>query len=181
MPKAITSILTLFFPTLHIYFAYCIVQAESFEMSHLVLFLLTLPLLLLGIKSVVRNGVQLRIDYFEILMVVLGAITTYFMNIQLNLGPLISSGIVGIAGSLLIYIDQESRQIRRFQFAIYCGAFVGMSSTLGLQTINELLSAGICSGVIFVLLTNRLNGIGGKHGAIAFAGVLLTNIIIYAV
>jgi hypothetical protein len=58
--------------------------------------------------------------------------------------------------------------------SLYCGAFAGMTSSYVLPSISWIVLAGIMAGIIYSLATHFWVGIGGKLGAIAFAGTALT-------
>lgn len=181
MPKVLRSTVIILIPLLHLYFAFKIVQADYLFFQKVIPLLLLLPLLLIGTYHISKKNSNLNFDFFEILLVICGAFSTYFLNTNMGLGPLISSGIIGLFGSFIVNFNMNSKQLKRFQFAIYCGAFVGMSSTYLFQSITELFCASLIAGCIFVAFTNYYNGLGGKHGAIAFAGVIISNFIFYVV
>ncbi len=55
----------------------------------------------------------------------------------------------------------------------YCGAFVGMTSPLVLTHLYWIVLAGFLAGLLCSFLSNSLQGMGGKLGAIAFFAVYL--------
>src|SRR5436190_14055429 len=58
--------------------------------------------------------------------------------------------------------------------SIYCGAFVGMTSSRVLPSIAWVTLAGILAGILYSLANHCWMGIGGKLGTIAFAGAVIT-------
>ena len=58
--------------------------------------------------------------------------------------------------------------------SLYCGAFVGMTSSHVLPGTSWVLLAGTIAGIIYSLARHFWVGIGGKLGTIAFAGTALT-------
>ncbi len=116
----------------------------------------------------------------EIMLVAIGALLTYFLSVQVELGPVIAAGLIGLISSFLPSINPKNQNLKRSPFAVYCGAFVGMSSGLIFDSYFLVLFSGLMTGVIYIFANNSLSGIGGKHGSIAFSGVLLTDIIFHA-
>ena len=102
-------------------------------------------------------------DFYNFLSVVGGALTAYLLSINLELGPVVAAGLVGVLIALLK---------PKYGVPVYCGAFVGMVSCDYLHTVPALLLAGVIGGVIFVVTGPVMNGFGGKLGTIAFAGCI---------
>ncbi len=99
--------------------------------------------------------------------VVGGTGVTYLVSVDLELGPVTASALVGLLGGLVLPAQGT---------AIYCGSFAGMSSTALLANSVEMLAAGIVAGVIYVLANGTLSGFGGKLGTTAFAGTVVTGL-----
>ncbi len=99
--------------------------------------------------------------------VVGGALVTYLLSVDLELGAVTASGLIGLLGAL-IFPKQA--------VPIYCGSFVGMSSVALLATYPEMLVAGMAAGLIYNLAASVLNGFGGKLGTIAFAAAVVTGL-----
>ncbi len=94
--------------------------------------------------------------------VFIGAVGTYALSIYAGLGPVLASGLVGVAAAIFL---------PKYAPAIFCGSFAGMSSSLLVPPFVMLLAGGL-AGILFVLSKNILNGFGGKFGTIAFSGVI---------
>lgn len=95
------------------------------------------------------------------LAVVIGALLTYTGSINLGLGAVTASCLVGLLAALIT---------PKVAVPAYCGAFVGMSSIKLFASHSGLAVAATVSGVVYVLGTQVLNGFGGKLGTIAFVG-----------
>lgn len=104
-------------------------------------------------------------DSILILAVAGGAVVAYVLSVYIGLGAVIGSALVGVAASYLP---------RKFPAAIYCGSFVGMSSTLVLGNFWIVGLAGLLAGLVFIFAQNIFKGVGGKLGTIAFVGSVLT-------
>lgn len=107
----------------------------------------------------------------------IGAFICYSLNIFGDLGSVLSAGITGTLASFLPLINKESVYLKKLPPAIYCGAFVGMSSLLIAPSISFVIAAGILAGILFIFSKNLFIGIGGKLGTIAFGGVVLVSLI----
>ena len=103
----------------------------------------------------------------DLLAVFIGSAITYLVHIHTPLCIVLSSGLVGILSALFV---------KKYQVALYCGSFVGMSSPLLLGIIPFILASAL-AGFIFVLVKDVYNGFGGKLGTIAFSGALITSLL----
>ena len=91
----------------------------------------------------------------------------------LGLNSVLSAGLTGFIGSLTPHLPFKN--VKTWPAAIYCGAFVGMTSMdLG---YGLLALAALLASLFYVFTQNWFHGIGGKLGTIAFMGVLYAYII----
>ncbi len=98
------------------------------------------------------------------LAVVAGALITYILSIDLGLGAVTASGLIGVLAALVI---------PDYAVPAYCGSFAGMSSARLLGSHWEIVLAGSIAGLIFILTDCAYPGFGGKLGAIAFTGCVI--------
>ncbi len=120
---------------------------------------------------------NIRIDLITIFITALSALLTWVLNHNMNFKSVIASSIVGLIGYFV------TRLLKREDFGnlsvpIYCGSFVGMSSTLVLFSWEIALFSGILCGILLVLMRGIYKGVGGKLGAMACLSVSITLIII---
>lgn len=108
-----------------------------------------------------------------------GAMTTYFLSTKMSLGPVIAGGITGTVGSYLPSLYKGPVYLKKIPFAIYCGAFVGMSSPEVAPAFGFVLEAGIIAGVLLVLSKSLFLGVGGKLGVLAFGSVVTAAVLLY--
>lgn len=94
-----------------------------------------------------------------------GAVVTFLLANNLQLGTVVASALVGLTGAALFDSDGA--------LVVYLGAFVGMSSPLRFPTLLPLAAAGLLGGVLFELLAESWSGVGGRLGTLAATGVLV--------
>lgn len=115
----------------------------------------------------------------QVFFVLIGAVGTYFLSINLSLGAVIASGVCGTLGSFLPLINKKSEILKTAPVALYCGSFVGMSSPLIAKNIIFVALAGLIAGLIYIFSKNVMNGFGGKLGTIAFGAVFVLSLFMY--
>jgi len=106
------------------------------------------------------NFLQLqKKDFFIVIFCSIGAIAAYILNVDIGLGAIIASALIGLLGAILV---------PHYAVSIYCGSFVGMVSPMVLHDFLHVVLAGIMAGVILMLAEEVYKGYGGKLGASAF-------------
>jgi len=118
--------------------------------------------------------------YEKILVIIwipVGAIVCYLLTIYTGLGSVLSAGITGVLGSFLPYIKKQTFYFKKLPSAVYCGAFVGMSSVKIMPTIGFIVFGGIFASIFYLLSKNLFLGYGGRLGTIALVGVVVTVLI----
>jgi hypothetical protein len=114
-----------------------------------------------------------------LIMVFLGSIITYYINYEFQTGTVIAAALLGTISSFIpsILNRRNSEFINEIPKALYCGAFVGMTSSAVSGGYIFILIAGLFAGFLYIASTNSFIGIGGKLGTIAFGGVATAFII----
>lgn len=79
--------------------------------------------------------------------------------------------------SFIPEINKDSSYLAKLPVAIYCGVFVGMSSSEIVPSIGFVTAAGLVAGVFLLLSKNLFLGVGGKLGTVAFGGVIIVSLI----
>ncbi len=110
-------------------------------------------------------------DWISLLSCSLGSMVTYYISIDLMLGPIIGASSVGLISSIPLLIAKENKTFKALPVPIYCGSFVGMSASFILTNIFTVGLVGFFAGLLFVGTQNMLIGIGGRLGTIAFMSV----------
>lgn len=100
-------------------------------------------------------------DTLDALAVVAAAALTYVVNVDIGLGPVVASALVGLLAGLLT---------PRVDAAAYCGSFVGMASAEVFPAVEYLFFAGAVSAIAFVAAKGTFAGVGGKLGTLALFG-----------
>lgn len=141
--------------------------------------LLSLFILYSYLKSPIHHHIH---EYESIKIaawVPVGAIISYYSNQIFGLGPVMGAALTGTLASFIPNINKKSSYLPHLPAAIYCGAFVGMSSSQVAHGFSFILTAGVFTAVFLVISKSLLNGVGGKLGTLAFLGVSLTYLLLY--
>jgi hypothetical protein len=104
-------------------------------------------------------------DTLDAVAVVVAAALTYVVSVDVGLGPVVASALVGLLAGLLT---------PRVDAAAYCGSFVGMASAQVFPAVEYLLFAGGVSAIAFVAAKGTFAGVGGKLGTLALFGCVTT-------
>lgn len=116
-----------------------------------------------------------------VLWIPVGALASFYINHFLALGPVISAAAVGTAGSFIPGLNKQSHYMKQLPAAIYCGAFIGMSSMGVAPNITFILTASFFTAILLIVSKNLFAGVGGKLGTMAFAGVVLTSFVYFLI
>ncbi|HOP24332.1 MAG TPA: hypothetical protein PLO45_03335 [Defluviitoga sp.] len=104
-------------------------------------------------------------NFLSFVSVIVGALSTYFLNIYLDQGSIIAASLIGIIGSIFF---------PKYSLPIYTGAFVGMISPDFSHNFYHICAACIIAGFIYELSKEIFVGTGGKLGTIAFSSWVIT-------
>jgi len=115
------------------------------------------------------------------LWIPVGSLASFYLNHFIKLGPVISAGTVGSIASLIPNIKKQSHYLRQLPAALYCGAFIGMSSIGVAPNFLFILTASFFTALLLILSKNLFAGVGGKLGTLAFAGVVITSFLYFLI
>ena len=104
---------------------------------------------------------------YDFIATFLGAVITFFLSVNIGLGAVLASGIVGMLAALFF---------KPYAVPAFCGSFVGMSSP-ELMDPQLFIVASTVVSVIFVLCKDVFNGYGGKLGTMALSAALICSFI----
>lgn len=96
---------------------------------------------------------------------VCGATLTHYLNVDLRLGPVVSSGLVTTLASLL-----SSGEIA---LVMYVASIAGMSSASVLNSYPVTIASGIVLGLVYLYSDCVFRGVGGKFGTITAGSILI--------
>lgn len=120
-----------------------------------------------GLAKTTAEGLFSQKNLLSFAAVVVGAILSYFIDVDLKLGAVVGAALVGLAAALF-FPD--------YAVPAYTGSFVGMASTKLLPSHGHVLFAGIVAGIVYILTLTVFGGFGGKLGTIAASGCAFTGI-----
>ena len=143
------------------------------------IFFVTL-IILFGYKYLDLHHQEYTYEKFSVaIWVPIGAIICHVLFLYTDFGSVLSAGIVGTLASFLPYLNRKSSYLQKLPSAIYCGVFVGMSSTEITPSLGFVISAGVLAGIFLLLSKNLFVGVGGKLGTMAFLGVFIVYLFSY--
>ncbi|HDZ07002.1 hypothetical protein [Maribacter sp.] len=178
--KAIRVFMVLTVLLIQIAFLTTIVK-EEYETGNFVAILSMLLLILtlfFGYRYIDLHHTKYEYEKISVIVwVPVGAVICYLLNVYGELGSVLSAGITGTVASFVPQINKESPYLEKLPAAIYCGVFVGMSSSEIVPTIGFVTAAGLVAGVFLLLSKNLFLGVGGKLGTVAFGGVIIVSLI----
>lgn len=180
MKRIVKKIPLLLIILLHACFLLAILL-ENFTTTPILLFVLVLLIfMLVAYKKVpVQESKHLKEDFLAVAFVVAGALLAFYINIQIALGPVIAAASVGTIASFIPLLNKKSKLIQEVPAAVYCGAFVGMSSQNVAGNFMFILLASVVAGLLLVFSKNIFRGFGGKLGTVAFGGVAAAYLLIF--
>lgn len=110
-----------------------------------------------------KQSYDLRADGSTVVLVVAGAVTTFWISTTLGRGPIVASAVVCALSSALMKSP-----------AVPLGSYVGMSSA---QVFHywTIMGAGAIAGATLVATKHAFNGFGGKIGTCAWVGSIVAS------
>lgn len=113
-----------------------------------------------------------KVMVFKIfVMVILGGVSTFYINHKLKKGPVFASAIVTFfSGIVLPFLFKDSGLT--MAAATAAGSYIGMSGKEQIQNSMEIIVASIFLSTLFVISNDVFIGIGGKLGTMACISVM---------
>lgn len=134
-------------------------------------------LVIAGLIAIADSAPIRSIHFTSIALTLTGTLLVGFGVRVLNLSSSFSAACVGVLAGFLPLV------IRRLNPAdalpLYVGAFAGMTSPVVLLGTGWLVLAGLVTGLLWSVARDAWDGIGGKAGTIAFAGVGITTLLAF--
>lgn len=180
--KLIRKLSIIFLLVIQAVFLFTIFREHTQSWWSIAAMLIIYPLI---IVAYLRGQLHHHEHQYEHILVVawipIGAVTSFYLNHYFLLGPVIAAASVGAIGSFLPLIKKQSHYLGQLPAAIYCGAFIGMSSLTVAPNISFVLTASLFTSILIVVSKSLFSGVGGKLGTLAFAGVAITSFIYYLI
>lgn len=114
---------------------------------------------------------EIPFDYFGVLMVVFGAISTAYLVRLFDKGVIVASGLTVIFSLFVLFFTENSYFLAQ---AFYVGTFVGTTKPDIFPKISYFIFSSFLAGVFMSFILSCLNGLGGVLGFTAFCAVLMT-------
>lgn len=158
------------------------IMIENYQQqNHFNLILVIFVLIVLYLAYVKLPSLHQEMDYEDLRVIVwvpIGAVLTYLLAVDLELGSVVAASAIGATFSIIPNVSR-SRFAAKVPVAVYCGAFVGMSSADVAHSLLFVTISGIIAGFFLMLAKNLFLGLGGKLGMLAFASVVVTYLLFY--
>ncbi len=182
MKKLSRKISIIFLLAIQVFFLFAIFREHLKSWWAVISMLIICPLILV---AYLRGQLHHHDHQYEHVLVVcwipIGAVSSFYLNHYLSLGPVISASAVGLLASFAPMIRKRSHYLQQIPAAVYCGAFIGMSSTTVAPNILFVVTASFFTAILIMVSKSLFSGVGGKLGTLAFAGVVITSFIYYLI
>ena len=122
-------------------------------------------------SSTMTNS-EITVQYEVFIVFIIGSLGTYFINKKYKIGSIVASSLLGLTFGLIlpnVFSDGNSLAI-----ALFCGTFIGMSTTSKLSTSISVIIASIIGTIVYLYTAPYFAGLGGKLGLIAFGSSIAT-------
>jgi len=156
-------------------------EHQHFNFISIAVIILLILLLITHVKAPLHHDDHLFEHVLVAIWIPVAATCAYYINNGLHLGAVFAAGLVGTIGSFSPSINKQSTYLKQLPAAIYCGAFIGMSSLRVANGFLFVLAAGFFAGIGLVLSKSLFHGMGGKLGIIAFTGVVIATFFIFII
>jgi hypothetical protein len=114
-----------------------------------------------GLAAAKTDALFSNKNILSFVAVVVGALVSHWINIDLKQGLVVGSAVVGVVAGFLL---------PDYAAAAYTGSFVGMAGIKLIPTYPHLAIAAAIAGIVYVLALAVFGGFGGKLGTIAASG-----------
>lgn len=105
---------------------------------------------------------------------IVGAVVTFVLSIWFGQGPVMASGMVGLAAGLLLPAIHGPVTGGIYAIGVYTASFAGMSGTTRFERAYWMVPSGILCALILMYTAPFMGGGGGKLGTTAFGAVIGT-------
>lgn len=100
------------------------------------------------------------------------AFITYILSVWFGQGPVMASGMVGLAGGLLLPAIHGPEAGALLAIGVFSASFAGMSGTNRFESASAMILAGALCAIIIMYSAPYMGGAGGKLGTAAFGAVI---------
>lgn len=114
--------------------------------------------------------VHLRYDVFMVFII--GSLGTYIIKERYKLSLVVASSLLGLTFGLIL--PNAFSNGASLAVALFCGTFIGMSTTSKLSSRISVSIASLIGTIIYLYTSPYFAGLGGKLGLIAFGASVAT-------
>ena len=128
--------------------------------------------LLVGRPLITAPVLGWDVGWMLMLYCVAGAFITFILSIWFDQGPVMASGMVGLAAGLLLPAIHGPVTGGLYAVGVYAASFAGMSGTSRFERAYWMIPAGVLCALILMYTSPFMGGGGGKLGTTAFGAVI---------
>jgi len=121
--------------------------------------------------TMIGSSITIQSDVF--IVFIIGSLGTYLINEQYDIGVVTASSLLGLTFGLIL--PNVFSHGGALAVALFCGTFIGMSTSSKLSTRVSVLIATIIGTIIYLYTAPYFAGLGGKLGLIAFGSSIATS------
>ncbi len=130
--------------------------------------------LLVGRPLVTAPALGWDVGWLLTVYCIVGAVVTFILSIWFGQGPVMASGMVGLAAGLLLPAIHDPVTGGIYAIGVYAASFAGMSGTTRFERAYWMVPAGVLCALILMYTAPFMGGGGGKLGTTAFGAVIGT-------
>ncbi len=125
-----------------------------------------------------RDGGHLaRPRFLDVALAVVGAVLALWLTRGLSWSPEVAASSIGLSGAVLIRTVDHT--LHYYEAPLFCGAFVGVTATGAVSSVEFLLAGAVVAGLLWSLSRHAWVGVGGKIGVIALSGASLARFLFH--
>jgi hypothetical protein len=112
------------------------------------------------------------VGWLLVVYCVAAAVITFILSIWFGHGPVMASGMIGLAAGLLLPALHGLEAGSLFAVGAFSASFAGMSGTNRFEKPVWMVPAGVLCALIIMYTAPYMGGAGGKLGTTAFGAVI---------
>ena len=161
---------------LHYAFLVAVLVEHSQSPYHLLLLILAIFIMAYAYTTAqIQSVTYTLVDALTVVFVLIGGLGTFALTQETGFNSVFSASLLGLIGAFI----PKRKLLKEAPAALYCGTFIGMTSSLVSSGYLFIAFASVLGGLLYIICKPVLHGFGGKLGTIAFGSVAIATLLIY--